>query len=332
MPKIISPETRAKIVEMLRYNTIQNVADYFGLSVSTVHKIKKEAGVEKVPDHERIKDMMPDIIKDRDMGMKVPELCKKYGFGSSVMRVALNDYLGNDIRLVRFFFGEHEDGYCYDEAADCAFYKGKKCTKMKHTRFADTEGRRIPCKEYKSTAAEDRVFGANVRGKCYHNKRDCVSWSKGMCDCLDDSRFVKDGRIAQCPFYRSINHARHFSFTCEQLPSLNELINAERTGAVVGAKLKKKWQKKVEWKIRLNEHVRFDRPVRITYNFYEANRKRDKDNISGFAHKVIQDALVACGILINDGWTWIEGFTDNFYIDKENPRIMVYLDIVEERK
>lgn len=332
MPKIISPETRAKIVEMLRYNTIQNVADYFGYSYFTVRKIKIEAGVEQIPDCERIRGMMPEIVRDRDAGIDMAQLCVKYKVGMSVLRKELNDYLGNNISLGRFYFGEHEDGYCYDEAEDCAFYKEKKCTKMKHTRFADEEGRRIPCKEYRSTANETKIYGANVRGKCFHDKRDCISWSEGMCDCLDDSRFINNGKKADCPFYYGRDYARHFDFICEQLPSLNELINAERTNEITGANFKKKWQKKVEWKIRQKEHVQFDRPVRITYRFYEPNRKRDKDNISGFAHKVIQDALVSCGILKNDGWNNIGGYTDEFYIDKENPRIWVSVDIAEERK
>lgn len=69
--------------------------------------------------------------------------------------------------------------------------------------------------------------------------------------------------------------------------------------------------------------VRFTRPVIIRYRFFEPDRRRDKDNISGYAHKVIQDSLVRCGVSRNDGWKNIENYSDEFAIDKKNPRIEV---------
>lgn len=53
------------------------------------------------------------------------------------------------------------------------------------------------------------------------------------------------------------------------------------------------------------------------------------DNISGFAHKVIQDALVKAEILKNDGWQEITGYLDQFYCDPQNPRIEVAIVEVE---
>jgi Holliday junction resolvase RusA-like endonuclease len=67
-------------------------------------------------------------------------------------------------------------------------------------------------------------------------------------------------------------------------------------------------------------------PVKLHFRFYEPNRKRDLDNISGFAHKVIQDALVSCGVLGGDGWKYITGYTDEFFVDKQNPRIEVEIE------
>ena len=69
--------------------------------------------------------------------------------------------------------------------------------------------------------------------------------------------------------------------------------------------------------------------MRLHYHFYEPNKRRDLDNISAFAHKVIQDALVKCKVLNNDGWKEITGYTDSFSCDKENPRIEVVLEEVE---
>ena len=72
------------------------------------------------------------------------------------------------------------------------------------------------------------------------------------------------------------------------------------------------------------------RPVKIIYRFYEANKRRDKDNIAGIAHKFIQDALTDSGILVDDGWEYVESFSDEFYIDRKYPRIEV--TIIEEHE
>lgn len=71
-----------------------------------------------------------------------------------------------------------------------------------------------------------------------------------------------------------------------------------------------------------------NKAVRLNYTFYEPNKGRDLDNIAAFAMKVIQDSLVLCGVLENDGWKQIAGFTCDFNVDANNPRIVV--EIVEE--
>lgn len=65
--------------------------------------------------------------------------------------------------------------------------------------------------------------------------------------------------------------------------------------------------------------------VELLYTFYEKDTRRDLDNISGFAHKVIQDALVNTGIIPGDGWKDIKGMRDMFRIDKKCPRIEVII-------
>ena len=68
---------------------------------------------------------------------------------------------------------------------------------------------------------------------------------------------------------------------------------------------------------------RFERPVFLLFTFYEQDRRRDRDNVSSFARKVIQDALVKCGNLQDDGWDHVTGYLDQFQVDKKNPRIVV---------
>lgn len=112
-----------------------------------------------------------------------------------------------------------------------------------------------------------------------------------------------------------------------RLPGLNDYIAAERTNRHAAAGMKREAQAIVEWSARSQlRGVRFEKPVRMTYRWFERDKKRDKDNVSSFGRKVIQDALVRVGVLKNDNWACIEGFADEFYVDKKRPRIEVEID------
>lgn len=110
-----------------------------------------------------------------------------------------------------------------------------------------------------------------------------------------------------------------------RLPSLNQYIDAERTNRYAAAKMKKDIQKRIGADIRAAKLGKAEVPVKLIYRFYEPNRRRDKDNIAAVAHKFVQDSLVAEGILDDDGWDYVTGFEDEFFVDKENPRIEVSL-------
>lgn len=109
-----------------------------------------------------------------------------------------------------------------------------------------------------------------------------------------------------------------------RLPGLNEYTDANRTNPHKGGKMKKDAEETIIWQIRQQlRGLHITKPVDFKYDFFEPNKKRDKDNISSFAHKVIQDSLVKTGVLVNDGWNEINGYRDQFYLDKKNPRIEV---------
>ena len=109
-----------------------------------------------------------------------------------------------------------------------------------------------------------------------------------------------------------------------KLPGLNDYIDAERTNRHKGAKMKAENGNIVAVAIRkCLRGVRIDKPVFMEYLWVEPSRRRDKDNISSFGRKVIQDALVDTGVLKDDGWKYVVGFSDSFEVDKENPRIEV---------
>lgn len=112
-----------------------------------------------------------------------------------------------------------------------------------------------------------------------------------------------------------------------RLPNLNEYIEACRRNKYKANKMKKEAEDLVMlcarqqlrgWKAR--------GPVMMFYLWVEKDRRRDKDNISGYGRKIIQDALVKGKFLKNDGWNDIEGFADDFAVDKGNPRIEIVIE------
>ncbi len=111
-----------------------------------------------------------------------------------------------------------------------------------------------------------------------------------------------------------------------RMHNLNDYISAERASRYEGAKMKARDGEYVSVFVRrCLKDVRINKPVFMEYTWYEPNRRRDKSNISGFGRKVIEDALVDCGVLQDDGWDCVDGFSDRFRVDKKNPRIEVLI-------
>jgi len=110
---------------------------------------------------------------------------------------------------------------------------------------------------------------------------------------------------------------------------MNDYTSACRTNQYKGAKLKQKNENVVKQAIYEQlGRLRIKKPVRMLYRWYEPNKRRDLDNISAFGRKVIQDALVDTRVLQDDGWRYVKGFQDEFYVDKGNPRIEI--EIIED--
>lgn len=115
-----------------------------------------------------------------------------------------------------------------------------------------------------------------------------------------------------------------------RMAGMNDYTSANRQHYQSGANMKKDAEEMIMWDIRQQLNgVHIQKPVIIKYMFFEPNKKRDLDNIAGFAHKVIQDSLVKTKVLVNDGWDNVVGFLDQFAIDKDNPRIEVTVVEVE---
>ena len=115
-----------------------------------------------------------------------------------------------------------------------------------------------------------------------------------------------------------------------QLPNLNDYTLACRCHRQKGAKMKKDAESIISAYIMQQlKGVAFKNTVKLSFRWYEPNRKRDLDNVC-FAKKFILDALVSNGIIVADGWKGVVGFTDEFFVSKENPRIEVDIQEVGE--
>lgn len=111
-----------------------------------------------------------------------------------------------------------------------------------------------------------------------------------------------------------------------RLDGLNEYTKACRTNMYAGNNMKSINEAKITACIKEQlKGIHFENPVCINFRWYEPNKKRDLDNIC-FAKKFVLDALKNNKVIQNDGWAEVIGFTDSFFIDKENPRIEVDIE------
>ena len=99
-----------------------------------------------------------------------------------------------------------------------------------------------------------------------------------------------------------------------KLPSLNEYTAACRGNRYAGAKMKKDIEVSLYPFMIRKPH--FDCPVKVSFEWHEANRRRDLDNLS-FSKKFILDALTACGILTDDSPKYVVALEDTFVYDNE---------------
>lgn len=105
-----------------------------------------------------------------------------------------------------------------------------------------------------------------------------------------------------------------------ELTDLNTYVNAERSNKYAGAKIKENNTNVCT--LYAKRLPTITEQVEINITWYCESQKKDPDNIS-FGKKFLIDGLVKAGVLKNDGWKQIKGFTDKFVLDRNNPRIEV---------
>lgn len=94
-----------------------------------------------------------------------------------------------------------------------------------------------------------------------------------------------------------------------KLPSLNDYIRVCRANKDYANKFKKQYEQEIG--LYLMKLPCFEKPIQITFNWIEGNKKRDLDNIA-FAKKFILDAMVKFGKLKDDNRKYVTNFIDTF--------------------
>ena len=110
-----------------------------------------------------------------------------------------------------------------------------------------------------------------------------------------------------------------------RLPGLNDMI-AEAKVRIARGSLYDLNKRKHTQRISniIGKHKKPMGKVFINFFWQEPSKRRDPDNLAA-GRKFILDALVWSGLLAGDGWRYIEGWTDTFTVNKENPGVLVQL-------
>lgn len=115
-----------------------------------------------------------------------------------------------------------------------------------------------------------------------------------------------------------------------RLDGLNEYTKANRGNRYAGNKMKKDNESKVFLGIitaiesgTLKGAKRY--PISLRIVWYEKDARRDIDNIT-FATKFILDTMVHFQIIQDDSQKYVKSIQHDVLVDKENPRIEVYMD------
>ena len=104
-------------------------------------------------------------------------------------------------------------------------------------------------------------------------------------------------------------------------PTLNEYIASLNNNRYGGNDMKQTYTEMV--RLQCLSATKFPTPVSLDFHWYVKDKRKDPDNIV-FAKKFILDGMVKAGVFPNDTQAFIKGFTDKWYIDK-NERVEVHV-------
>lgn len=75
--------------------------------------------------------------------------------------------------------------------------------------------------------------------------------------------------------------------------------------------------------------VHIDKPIRCTYHIYTADKRHDRSNLYSAIEKSFLDALQLAKVIKNDGWDDVLDSVFHTEVDKENPRVVVEIEVLE---
>jgi hypothetical protein len=111
------------------------------------------------------------------------------------------------------------------------------------------------------------------------------------------------------------------------LPGFNEMLDAHGAGGGGRgnhyAHMKRKWTDDIALLAKIHK-LRPVACVRLRFVWREPRRRRDPDNVAA-GKKLILDGLVRAGVLANDGWDEVAGFTDAWEVSS-TPGVLVVLE------
>ena len=74
--------------------------------------------------------------------------------------------------------------------------------------------------------------------------------------------------------------------------------------------------------------VKINKPVKCTYWIYAKDKRHDRSNLCSAVSKSFADSLILAGTIQNDTWDLYLGEEFHTEIDRENPRIVVEIEVV----
>ena len=108
-----------------------------------------------------------------------------------------------------------------------------------------------------------------------------------------------------------------------EFTGLNDFLRKMSYNRFAGGAVKKSETERVFWECRSQKVKPVSQyPVKISFKWYSKNHKKDLDNIC-FAKKFILDGLVMAEVIENDSQQFVSGFSDEFFISKDNPRVEI---------
>lgn len=111
------------------------------------------------------------------------------------------------------------------------------------------------------------------------------------------------------------------------LPELNNFLGKGTHWPYTNAK--KKWYAHIAHHI-IEQKLAPMCCVRFHFIWQELDRRRDPDNFTAIGKKFILDALVKCGVMKNDGWANVAGWSDEWVVIPERPGVLIFMEETNE--